>query len=160
MATNNAVNRATVVSSVATSGLASGGPITETGTVTVTAATQSDMETATSITTAVTPKVQHFHPGHPKGWCLASVTGTAVSSYNVTSVSDVGVGDVTVNWTLVFSSANVCYVASIKTDSNYIVAVANVTTDGSTVRLSCKDTSAVVQDPNQWMVTAFGDFAS
>ena len=34
-----------------------------------TAAAQADQETATSITTAVTPGRQHFHPSSAKAWC-------------------------------------------------------------------------------------------
>jgi hypothetical protein len=60
------------VTSVATGGLATGGTITAAGTVTVTAATQSDMETGTSTTVAVVPGVQKHHPAHPKAWCYVT----------------------------------------------------------------------------------------
>jgi len=57
----------------------------------VPAATQADMEAGTSTTTFVTPGTQHFHPGHPKCWGKATVSGgtpTLQTSYNVTSITD------------------------------------------------------------------------
>lgn len=97
------------VLSVATAGLATGGIISTNGTVTVTAAAQSDMETASSTTTAVTPSVFKYHPGINKAWVQFTVTGGTITinaSYNVTSVTRNGAGDYTVNFTVSFSSAN------------------------------------------------------
>lgn len=96
------------VTSVATSGLATGGPITSTGTITVTAAVQSDMETATSNSVAITPAVQQYHPSSPKTWARLNGTGTAAltSSYNITSVTDNGTGDYTFTFTANFSNTS------------------------------------------------------
>lgn len=97
------------VTQVDTSGLATGGPITTTGTVTVTAATQSDQETATSTSTAVTPGRQQYHPSAAKAWQEFAWSGgvpTGGSSYNVTSMTDNGVGNVTFNFTVSFSSTS------------------------------------------------------
>lgn len=89
------------VTSVATGGLATGGPITSTGTITVTAATQADMETASSTTTAVTPAVVYYHPTVPKAFVRFNGTGTVaiVASYNVTSITDHSTGVYTINYT-------------------------------------------------------------
>lgn len=92
------------VTSVGTGGLATGGPITGTGTVTVTAAVQSDMETASSTSVAVVPGVQKYHPGHPKAWVFATGGGTINASYNVATFTKDSSGRVHVTLTVSFSS--------------------------------------------------------
>lgn len=97
------------VTSIATSGLATGGTITSTGTVTVTAASSSDMTTGTSTTTAVIPNVMKNHKGVAKLWCRWVVTAgvpTITESYNVSSLTDTGTGDVLVNFSITMTSAN------------------------------------------------------
>jgi hypothetical protein len=72
------------------------------------AAAQSDQETATSTTTYVTPGRQQYHPSANKAAVSFNGTGTVAIrvSYNVTSITDHGVGDYTVNLTTAFSTAN------------------------------------------------------
>lgn len=72
------------------------------------AATQADQQTATSTTLVVTPGRQQFHPSNIKMWCeYNTVTSTTIrSSYNVSSLTDNGVGLTTVNFTNAFSSGN------------------------------------------------------
>lgn len=74
-----------------------------------TAATQAEMEAASSNTVSVTPGRTHFHPGTAKGWVhFNASSGSPVvgASYNVTSVSDNGTGLFTVNWGTDFSSSD------------------------------------------------------
>jgi hypothetical protein len=73
-----------------------------------TAATQADQEAASSVLVGVTPGRQQYHPSANKAWVtFTSVTTTAITaSYNVSSLTDNGVGDTTVNFTVAFSSAN------------------------------------------------------
>lgn len=77
---------------------------------TSTAATQSDQETGTSTTTYVSPGRQQYHASSAKAWVLyTSITTTAVigtASYNISSLTDNGTGDTTVNFTTSFSGAN------------------------------------------------------
>lgn len=114
------------VTSVATSGLATGGPITTTGTVTVTAAAQSDQETATSTTLAVTPGRQQFHPSAAKAWVnFAGASGTIGASYNVASVSRGSAGVYTVNFTTAFSSTRYAIVAGSNLVTTMTVASAS-----------------------------------
>jgi hypothetical protein len=97
------------VTSVATSGLATGGPITSSGTVTVTAAVKSDQTTATSTSVAVVPGVQQFHPSAAKAWgfiTLSGATPTLQTSFNTTSITDNSTGNYTINLTTSFTSAN------------------------------------------------------
>ena len=71
-------------------------------------AAAADQETATSAVLAVTPAIQQRHPSAAKVWCLwNTVTSTTITaSYNVSSLTDNGAGDTTVNFTVSFSSAN------------------------------------------------------
>lgn len=111
--TDNGTNKVRVI---APSAIASDKTITlpdATGTVALTsdiptAAAQSDQETATSTTLHVTPGRQQYHPSAAKFWVhFTSVTTTSIlASYNVTSLTDNGTGDTTINFTTSFSSAN------------------------------------------------------
>ena len=71
-------------------------------------ATQAQQETATSQVVTVTPGVQQYHPSAPKAWVVFNGSGTPsiLSSYNVTNITDNGVGDYTINFTVAFSSTN------------------------------------------------------
>lgn len=76
------------------------------------AATQAEMESASSTTVYSSPGRQQYHPGHPKAWCTfnGTTTGTNAPSagYNVSTVTRNGTGDYTVNLTTSFSSATYC----------------------------------------------------
>jgi hypothetical protein len=71
------------------------------------AATQANQETATSTTTIVTPGRQQYHPSSAKGWVNWNTvtSSTITASYNVSSLTDNGVGDTSINWTTAFSAA-------------------------------------------------------
>lgn len=69
------------------------------------AATQAEMETGTSTTVGVTPGRQQFHPSAAKAWVQWNGS-TVLASYNVSSVTDNGSADQTINFTTAFSSAN------------------------------------------------------
>ena len=74
-------------------------------------AIQSEMETASSTTLAVTPGRQQFHPSAAKFWVRFNSAGTDAASYNVASITDTGVGDWTVVIATDFSSGNWCVTA-------------------------------------------------
>lgn len=81
----------------------------------LTAASQAQMETATSTAVAVTPGRTQYHPGVAKAWCKITMSGgtpTLGVSHNVTSVSDNGPGLFTINFTTAFSSANYVFLGS------------------------------------------------
>ena len=75
------------------------------------AATQAEMESASSTTVAATPGRAHFHPGAVKYWVHFNIDGTINTSYNVTSVTDGGVGNHTVNIGTDFSGASWCAIS-------------------------------------------------
>lgn len=105
----------TIVSSVATAGLATGGPITSTGTVSVTAAAKSDQTTGSSNVLAVTPLHQQDHDSAAKAWCVFVGSSASISaSYNISGVVRNSAGQYTVSFTTAFASAN--YVCNVTSD--------------------------------------------
>jgi hypothetical protein len=125
-------------------------------------ASQAEQETATSLVRFVTPGRQGYHPSAAKGWVKCGVTGNVLASMNVTSVTDVGTGQITINWTAPFSSADYCTVAqplsipagtAASTHTVHVTAQAVGTTSCTNIRMS--DFAAA--DPANWCVVAFGD---
>ena len=71
-------------------------------------ATQADQETGTSVIAPVTPGRQQFHPSAAKAWVVfgwVATVPTVIGSYNLTSLTDEGVGDVTFVFATDFSGA-------------------------------------------------------
>lgn len=144
------------VTSVSGAGLASG-TVTTSGNITVTAATQSDMETATSTTTAVVPGVVHNHPGVAKVVMNRVGNGTTVNyGYNVSSSTRASTGTHVVNFTTSFSSANFVTNANslIATTLQYCIVQSQTT---SSVSINTYNSSGTLTDPTQLLVTCFGD---
>jgi hypothetical protein len=135
-------------------------PVANTLTV---AATQSDMETATSTTTAVTPGVVKNHPGVAKAWVSFNGTGTLAvnASHNVSSVTDNNTGDYTVNFTTAFSSANYAVIALADIASGATrntPATVNIHTKStSSCRILLHDATATPQDFEIVDLVFFGD---
>jgi hypothetical protein len=132
------------------------------------------METGTATDTAVLIGHQHFHPGHPKCWAVATVSGgtpTLQTSYNITSITDTATGRLTVTIATDFSSANWCCVESVENtgtgDPEANNAVGHYVDNGKaagSVILCCfdgdVDTSASdLVDPTSWSMAGFGDQA-
>jgi hypothetical protein len=142
------------VTNVATAGLATGGPITSTGTVTVTAATKSDQQTATSTTTVVTPAQQQSHPSAAKSHVsftgsTAAILGTA---YNAT-VSRTSVGRWVISFPTNFANTNFrCSFASTSVGGFAINSKAVGSVDVSFLNFSSTNV-----DPTSVDVIVFGD---
>lgn len=70
------------------------------------AASQSEMEAATSVVVYTSPGRQQYHPGHPKVWVryTTNTTSSIISSYNMTSITDNGTGDTTITIATDFSA--------------------------------------------------------
>lgn len=116
---------ASAVTSVGAAGLATGGPITSTGTITVTAAVKANQTTATSTTVAVVPGVQQFHPSAAKAWgyvTFVGATATLQASYNVTSFAVNSTGLYTITFTVPFASANYACVGATRSNGTNINA--------------------------------------
>ena len=72
----------------------------------VSAATQAEMEAASSTTVYASPGNTQHHPGVAKGWVSFEITGSILASHNTTSITDTGPGDWTIVWGTDFSGAN------------------------------------------------------
>lgn len=133
---------------------------------TIEIAVQSEMETGTDATRAVTPGRQHFHASAAKAWLRWQVNGTVDASYNITSVTDNGTG----NWSIViatdFSSANYALSLSgnhLAANAGYFLqqAADNAPVAGSVQVLGKDDGAATLTDPDAdrlWAIF-FGDQA-
>lgn len=134
-------NAATTISA---GGIATGGgDLSANRTITVTAAVQSDQETATSTTVAVVPGVQHNHPSACKCWGVTSGGGTPVLgvNYNTTSITDTATGRMVVTIGTDFSGAN------------YAVAISHI---GSTLNTLSPQISNGTQAAGSFEASATG----
>jgi hypothetical protein len=98
-----------------------------------------------------------YHPGVAKAWVQFNGTGTVAirASYNVSSVTDNGTGDYTINFTTAFSSANYGFQLSaaesltgagfawLRTDAPTIGAFRLITTNFTGTLTDCQYVSAV-----------------
>lgn len=148
--------------------LASNGSSSYWSTVTVpSAATQADQETATSTTTFVTPGRQHFHPSAAKFWAHFGTAGNLLAGYNVTSITDSGVGVATVVIATDFGTSDYCVGVCIENLDATIDSIADgqmaMISFGNhaagSVQVLCKnDDGIAAADPTTWNVWGFGDF--
>ena len=98
-----------------------------------------------------------------KGWAQVSVSGgtpTLNADFNVTSITDTGVGLLTVTWETDFSSANYAVTATVRGSSSnrHIVATineANAPLVGSCV-ISAATGGNVADDPQAYYIVAYG----
>ena len=129
------------------------------------AASQAEMEAASSNTVAVTPGRANFHPGVAKAWVYITISGgtvTVAASHNVSSVTDNAVGDYTTNFTTAFSSANYAWVAMGRRDTgntnNYSLNTKGDTAPtASAHRWQAIVNTAELNDPPGACVAYFGD---
>ena len=128
------------------------------------AATQTEMEAATSSAVFSAPGVQQYHPSAAKAWVLYNqATGpSVVASYNVTSVTDDGAGLYTVNWDNDFADTN--YAVNVSTigagaGNNAVTCSATAGTRlvGAQQFLTQQLTAALDRDGN--CVSAYGELA-
>lgn len=130
-------------------------------------AVQSEMETGTSLLKAVVPGVQHHHPGHPKCWAHVDVAGgvpSLTTGHNITSVTDTGVGQLTITIATDFSTANWACLCSV--EANQTTRAGGVSSNplaaGSALlefRLIDGATTISLQDPSSWSLVGLGDHA-
>lgn len=131
------------------------------------AATQAEMEAGTSTSKYVTPQGVNWHPGVAKFWVKAGVAGNVLASWNVTSLTDNGTGDITVTIATDFSSVDYCANVSVEmTATTYGVANTrepHIRFGGQaagTLRCDCTDntaTTSLIKDPTMWHISGLGD---
>lgn len=122
----------------------------------VTYADAADMESASVTNEAVSPGLQHSHPGHPKFWAWVTQSGgtpTLSTSYNVTSITDTNTGQLTVTIATDFSSANWCCLAMA--GANFARVATHLTKAAGSVLIYL---DAGANDPSLgWNVLGLGD---
>jgi hypothetical protein len=128
-----------------------------------TAATQADMEAASSTSVPVTPGRTQYHPGVAKAWCYFSGTATGTNAptagHNVTSVTRNSAGNYTINLTTAFSSANYAVITSGKHSGSEIhISVDTLTTTAITITTGGSNALSG-EDITTLHVVAFGDQA-
>lgn len=119
------------------------------------AATQSDLETATSTTKFTTPGRQQYHPSAAKMWVKCGVSGNVLTSYNVTSVSDTGTGQATVTYTTNFSSSDYAVVGSAVAGNARVINLNSPAT--SSIILYCITDTNAFADPTAYCAIGYGD---
>ena len=129
-------------------------------------AIQSEMESASSTTLAVTPGRVKYHPAVAKWWVsFQGSDGTVVASHNVDSVTRHGTGEYTVTVTTDISGSEYAVFATATSSSNtannaFAVSVLSSGQAAGTCRVFCNRSSgALDSDPVRVNVFAFGDFA-
>jgi hypothetical protein len=129
--------------------------------ITIGLAAQADQETATSTALAVTPGRQQFHPSAAKCWAFVTVSGgvpTLAASYNITSITDSGVGDLTITIATDFSSANWAGLATVSAAGVQTYCYESSKSAGSVEYAAINAVSAdAVKDPGSWSFAGFGD---
>lgn len=122
-------------------------------------AVQSEMETGTSTTLAVTPGRQHYHPAHPKGWVKFDGTGTVAidASHNVSSITDNGTGSYSIVWSTDFSSADYAIAANAIVNGSFTRDVAIVSMGASAITIYTVQDDDNVVDASIVTLIACGD---
>jgi len=125
------------------------------------AASQAEMEAASSNTVAATPLNMKFSPAAAKAWIKIKVTGGVPAnsiSLNVASITDVGVGNCSVTLTTGFSSVNYVVLCSIDSGGAADVASPDVRITSATVFFAeIHNNSNVGFDPREYWFVTFGD---
>lgn len=126
-------------------------------------AVQADQETATSAVKAINPSVQQFHPSAAKFWVHVingTATPTIAGSYNVTSITDTGVGILDTTIATDFSSANWNSSAvNSRAGSNLYRASCEIESGktAGTLQMLCTNPGGTISDPGDWNISGFGD---
>jgi hypothetical protein len=137
---------------------------------TAAAASQSDMETGTSLLVPVVPGVVKHDIGVAKCLCKVAVSGgtpTLTNIRGVSSVTDNGVGIYTLNWSTAFSGTNYVVsptifnaIGSAATDKVFSIELSAQATGSATVRIyeasASGNTTADLIDCS-FQIVAFGD---
>jgi hypothetical protein len=127
-----------------------------------TAATQAQMEAASSNTVFATPLNTNFSPGVAKAWLKCDAAGAIQVSHNITSITDDGTGLVTVTIATDFSSAEyaILLTAQAAQGNQRTLQVSNNTipTAGAFTLISFND-GGTLFDATHYFAACFGDQA-
>lgn len=119
-------------------------------------ANNSDVAAASSATLAVTPGAMRQHPGVVKFWVQAGVTGAIIASHGVSSITDNGVGLITVTLSIAFiNNSNMCCFGMATNSPNY---VHSASPSASAQQFGCRDITGTLSDPIAWWLAGVGVF--
>ncbi len=113
-----------------------GGDLSADRSFTVTAATQTTQEAATSNTVAVTPGTQIYHPSSIKasGTLNESASPSWLQEYNFTTITRNAAGNYTLTMSVTFSNTNYQVICTVNDSSQVVIAVDQKTTTSFRVR--------------------------
>lgn len=102
------------------------------------------------------------HPGIAKAVAVVTVSGgtptlNSTHSYNITSITDAGVGTLTITIANDFSDANWCAHGTARGTQDLSVAVTSIA--AGSVTLTCVNDSGTLTDPSAWYFAGFGVLA-
>lgn len=129
------------------------------GVIQIDNASQADMETPTSGNKYPKTTAVLYHPGVVKAHCCFAPDGTvSANAYNVSSVTDHGAGDWTVNISGSFPLSGTTGTILISVDhSAPLIIVVNARTSASAYRIRCYDILGVLTDPTFVNFAILGD---
>ena len=126
-------------------------------------ASQAQMEAATSNAVFATPGRMQNHPGVAKAWVDFTGTGTVTinASHNVSSITDNGTGDYTINFTTAFSAASYSIVTGVRYDTSSgdnVMSYVGVKNAGTNINVGSVRVAAVNgTDVDRFFAACFGD---
>lgn len=133
------------------------------------AATQAELEAASSTAAFTSPGRQQYHPSAAKAWAKVTVSGgtpTLAASHNIASITDIGLGILKLTFSTAFSSVGYAVLVSAERAStsygNSDVRNVAVRSGGqltSSITVECFDNAGNARDPDVWHVACFGDQA-
>lgn len=129
------------------------------GTETITGAWTFDTGPLLNETAPTTPTANKvYEESIAKGWVKFQADGTIAADLNVSSITDNGTGDFTVNWATAFASAEyaVAIAAEYVGGDLELGVVANGGQAAGTLRVEFRIAASTLQDPNRAHVIAFG----
>lgn len=91
-----------------------------------------------------------------RAWGMIDTTGGFASSYNITSVTDNGVGDFTVHLSITMPSTNYLVLATPQGDVAQFAHCLNSSKTTTAFRVNVRDAAGVLSDPNNTHVMVIG----
>jgi len=118
-------------------------------------ATQTEIETGTDVARAVSPGRQQYHPSAAKWWADWDNAGNVAVGYNVSSVTDHGTGDWTVNFSTAFSSSS--HVPLAIPFGNTFTAMTVAARATGSARFNLFNSGGATDGGNRQFAAGFGD---
>lgn len=127
-------------------------------------ATQAQMEAASDNTVMVSPSNLKWGPAVAKAWVNFNGSGTPAirTSLNVTSITDNGTGDFTINFTTSFSTADFAAAGAAYSSGVYATLRGTATSTGFAAgshRINITDASTTLTDATIITMVYYGDFS-